>query len=406
MTKDKEQMTSAILLTEVRHPMNIQQLRQSLKQKWLIYYEQNISWLVKMRIWGTYDGLRRPLSGFILATLSVLEPQFDEILSFMLDLNNDPDKIVAALGLNFNPDQELRLIKSEHSIATSQVEIESLDKKLHPLVGEVFGHREWGLGHGEESQCPMPNAQCPMPNAQCPKSAGGYPSPPTREWSFPPTSDEDTSLVVTASKIAPYSLAKTLDSNLPRADQLVPLFIATTEVVRTRKPELVAAFGTKIAPDTPVKTPSFGLLGEYQPLRSGFAASRQASHSGQLPSKALLTVTTEFTSKAKTMPSVALAEVSRNVKTARSGFGFAASPSGRIPVGALLAITTEISSNGKPVRSLAITTEVKSNGKDVNMPPQDFKSKVNLTATNARSLASWVDEFCHGTRNKEEDIFL
>ncbi|WP_230967977.1 DUF5331 domain-containing protein [Nostoc sp. WHI] len=316
-------MTSAILLTEVRHLMNIQQLRQSLKQKWLIYYEQNISWLVKMRIWGTYDGLRRPLSGFILATLSVLEPQFDEILSFMLDLNNDPDKIVAALGLNFNPDQELRLIKSEDSIATSQVEIESPDEK-----------------HFE---------------------------------------DEDTSLVVTASKIAPYSLAKTLDSNLPRADQLVPLFIATTEVVRTRKPELIAAFGTKIAPDTPVKTPSSGLLREYQPVRW---------HSGQLPSRGSATMTSEVNSKAKTMPSVALAtEVKSNA------------PPVRIPVGASLAITTEISSNGKPVRSLAITT------KDVN-PPQDFKSKVNLPATNARSLASWVDEFCHGTRNKDEDIFL
>ncbi|MBG1267170.1 hypothetical protein F8S12_12450 [Nostoc sp. WHI] len=303
--------------------MNIQQLRQSLKQKWLIYYEQNISWLVKMRIWGTYDGLRRPLSGFILATLSVLEPQFDEILSFMLDLNNDPDKIVAALGLNFNPDQELRLIKSEDSIATSQVEIESPDEK-----------------HFE---------------------------------------DEDTSLVVTASKIAPYSLAKTLDSNLPRADQLVPLFIATTEVVRTRKPELIAAFGTKIAPDTPVKTPSSGLLREYQPVRW---------HSGQLPSRGSATMTSEVNSKAKTMPSVALAtEVKSNA------------PPVRIPVGASLAITTEISSNGKPVRSLAITT------KDVN-PPQDFKSKVNLPATNARSLASWVDEFCHGTRNKDEDIFL
>ncbi|MCC5624294.1 hypothetical protein [Nostoc sp. CHAB 5715] len=34
------------------------------------------------------------------------------------------------------------------------------------------------MGHGEE---------LPMPNAQCPKSAGGYPSPPTRGWSFPPT---------------------------------------------------------------------------------------------------------------------------------------------------------------------------------------------------------------------------
>ncbi|MEH2235150.1 DUF5331 domain-containing protein [Nostoc sp.] len=301
--------------------MNIQQLRQSLKQKWLIYYEQNISWLVKMRIWGTYNGLRRPLSGFILATLSVLEPQFDEILSFMLDLNNDPDKIVAALGLNFNPDEELRLIKSEHFMATSQVESESPDEK-----------------HSE---------------------------------------DKHLSSVVTASEIAPYSLANTLDSNLPRADQLVPSFTATTEVVRTSKPELVVAFATKIAPDTPVKTPSSGFLSQYQPI---------GSHSA-------LTMTAEVNSKAKTMPSVALAtEVKSNAL------------SGRIPVGALLAITTEINSNGKPVRSLAITTEVKSNSKHANIQPQNVKSQVNLPTTNARSLTSWVDEFCYGARDKEKDI--
>ncbi|MHC5723063.1 MAG: DUF5331 domain-containing protein [Nostoc sp.] len=310
--------------------MNIQHLRQSLKQNWLIYYQQNIPWLVKMRIWATYDGLRRPLSGFILATLSVLEPQFDEILSFMVDLNNDPDKIVAALGLNFNPDQELGLIKSAHSMPTSHVESESLYQN-----------------HSE---------------------------------------NKDMSSVVTDSKIAPDSPVKTLDSNLPRADELVPSFTATTEIVRTRKPELVVANATKVAPDTPVKTPSSSLLRQYQPVRW---------HSGQLPSGALATITTEVNSKAKTMASVALAtEIKSNA------------PSVRMPVGALVAISTEISSNGKPVRSLAITTEVKSNSKHPNIQPENVKSKVNLPTTNARSLASWVDEFCYGTRDKEENIFL
>jgi hypothetical protein len=303
--------------------MNIQQLRQSLKQNWLIYYKQNITWLVKMRIWGTYDGLRRPLSGFILATLSVLEPQFDEVLAFMLDLNNDPDQIVAALGLNFNPDEELRLIKSEHSMATSQIESESPDEKY--------------------------------------------------------SEDKHLSSAVTASKIALHSLANTLDPNSARADQLVQSFTATTEVVRTQKPELVVANATKIAPDTPVKTPSSGFLSEYQSVGSWFTASRQTSHS-------TLTMTAEVNSKAKTMPSVALATEAKSN-----------APYLRIPVGALLAITTEINSNGKPVRSLAITTDIKSNGKQSNIQPQDAKSKVNLSTTNARSLASWVDEFCYGT---------
>ena len=111
-------------------------------------------------------------------------------------------------------------------------------------------------------------------------------------------------------------------------------------------------------------------------------------------------MTAEVNSKAKTMPSVALAtEVKSNA------------PSSRIPVGASLAITTYISSNGKPVRSpqgllpsgasLAITTEVKSNGKQPNIQPEDI-SKVNLATTNARTIASWVDEFCYGVRNKED----
>lgn len=314
--------------------MNIQLLRQSLKHKWLSYYEQNIPWLVKMRIWGTYDGLRRPLSGFILATLSVLEPQFDEILSFMLDLNNNPDKIVAALGLNFNPDEELRLIKSEHSMAASQVESESPYQK-----------------HCEDIM----------------------------------------SSVVTASKIAPHS-------NLSRADQSVPSLTATTEVAHTQKPKLLVVSGTKIAPDTPVITSHsakipFSFLREHKPVQTPLE---------RLSSGILLTMTTEVNSKAKTktMPSLALAtEVSSNSKPMRS-------PSARLPLGALLAITTEINSNGKPVRSLAITTEVKSNAKHPNIQPQDVKSKVNLPTTNARSIASWIDEFCYGTRDKEEDILI
>ncbi|MFM6727556.1 MAG: DUF5331 domain-containing protein, partial [Dolichospermum sp.] len=83
--------------------MDIEHLCQSLKIKWLSYYEQNRSWLVKMRIWKDYDGIRRPSSGYIIATLSILESELKKILPFILDLNNNPDQIIAALGLHFNP---------------------------------------------------------------------------------------------------------------------------------------------------------------------------------------------------------------------------------------------------------------------------------------------------------------
>jgi hypothetical protein len=101
--------------------MDIQHLRQSLKIKWLSYYEQNRSWLVKMRIWKDYDGIRRPSSGYILATLSTLEPGLKKILPFILDLNNDPDQIIVALCLHFNPERELNLCKSQHPTERNEI---------------------------------------------------------------------------------------------------------------------------------------------------------------------------------------------------------------------------------------------------------------------------------------------
>lgn len=112
---------NSTLFTEARKLMDIKQLRQALKLKWLNYYQENISWLVTMQIWRTYDGVRRPSSGYILATLSVLEPGLQQILPFILELNNNPDHIVAALGLHFNPDEELGLLESEKSLAQNQI---------------------------------------------------------------------------------------------------------------------------------------------------------------------------------------------------------------------------------------------------------------------------------------------
>lgn len=111
--------------------MNIQQLRESLKIKWVRYYHQNRPWLAKMRIWGTYDSYRRPSSGFILATLSVLEPKLDEIFPFILELNNNPDEIIAALGLNFNPDEQLHLIKDlDEPVSNHKVNHNTVQEKV------------------------------------------------------------------------------------------------------------------------------------------------------------------------------------------------------------------------------------------------------------------------------------
>jgi hypothetical protein len=74
-----------------------------------------------MRIWKDYDGIRRPSSGYIIATLSILESELKKILPFILDLNNNPDQIIAALGLHFNPEQELNSLRSQHSTAKNEI---------------------------------------------------------------------------------------------------------------------------------------------------------------------------------------------------------------------------------------------------------------------------------------------
>lgn len=92
--------------------MNIQQLRHALKVKWLMYYQQNRPWLTKIQIWGTFDGKRRPCSSFILAAVTNLEPKLIEVIPLIAQLNSDPDRIIVALGLNFNPDEELKALKA------------------------------------------------------------------------------------------------------------------------------------------------------------------------------------------------------------------------------------------------------------------------------------------------------
>ncbi|MBD2383976.1 DUF5331 domain-containing protein [Cylindrospermum sp. FACHB-282] len=292
--------------------MDIQQLRQSLKMKWLIYYEQNRSWLVKMQVWGTYDGLRRPLSGYILATLSVLEPQFEQILSFILDLNNNPDQIVAALGLNFNPDEELHLLTSEPSVATNQIESESPAKVLL-----------------EDQAVSQVNLQSPVKKPLTGLSRG------QKSFSF---------------KI-------------------------TTGVEHQRQPGSSVAVATLVNRESPAKT----LVSQKLPSRS----------LREPPPVRSLIIATEFPSKTKTLPSLAIStDTPRKSKT--------------LPT---LAMVTEVPSKTKTLPTL-VFTEFTSNEKFVKMPVKDILSKEYISvSTNARSLASWVDECCQG-RGWDRELVL
>lgn len=123
-------LRSRLLLPASSRSVNTEKLRQSLKAKWLAYYRENRHWLNRLQIWVTSKGQRRPNSSFILATLSTLEPQFNHLLPLIVDLNKDPDEIVASLGLNFDPDKEINALPEAKKDA-SQV------KMLPPGVANI-----------------------------------------------------------------------------------------------------------------------------------------------------------------------------------------------------------------------------------------------------------------------------
>jgi hypothetical protein len=104
--------------------VNSKQLRRSLKLKWLTYYQENREWIDKLGIWINTDGQRRPSSGFILAALSALEPNLNNLLPLVVDLSSNPDRIVSALGLNFSPDKELKALAEAQKMLPSSTQAE------------------------------------------------------------------------------------------------------------------------------------------------------------------------------------------------------------------------------------------------------------------------------------------
>lgn len=132
--------------------MNIQKLRHGLKVKWLLYYRQNRPWITKLRVWGTYDGKRRPASSFILAALTNTEPELVEMLPFIVNLSNNPDQIVAALGLNFNPEEELKLLTE----ATAAIATNTNGNGMLPEMLVETNHTN-GNGNGVTSLSPKTN---------------------------------------------------------------------------------------------------------------------------------------------------------------------------------------------------------------------------------------------------------
>jgi hypothetical protein len=118
--------------------VNSKQLRRSLKVKWLTYYRDNREWIDNLGIWVTSDGQRRPSSGFILGALSTLEPDLNSLLPLVVELSSNPDRIIAALGLNISPAQELKALeKAQRMLPSSEQPKATLASVQHPVLEQV-----------------------------------------------------------------------------------------------------------------------------------------------------------------------------------------------------------------------------------------------------------------------------
>ena len=105
-----------------------EQFKAELKEKWLSYYQENRTWLKhnmdedggwsdavdyepkelkNFELDRNYEP-RRPECYFILGVVSVLEPSVRSLLAFMGSLTTDSEELVKALGLDFDPEIELK----------------------------------------------------------------------------------------------------------------------------------------------------------------------------------------------------------------------------------------------------------------------------------------------------------
>jgi hypothetical protein len=79
----------------------------SLKQKWLQFFQANREWItLQMTIESVYtpDGGKRPSSYLILGVINALEPKLAQLMFPFAKLNPDADALIEVLDLHFDPD--------------------------------------------------------------------------------------------------------------------------------------------------------------------------------------------------------------------------------------------------------------------------------------------------------------
>lgn len=82
----------------------------SLRQKWLNFYQANRDWItLHMQVESVYtpDGGKRPPSYLILGVANALEPKLAQLMLPFSKLNADADTLIEVLDLHFDPEMAL-----------------------------------------------------------------------------------------------------------------------------------------------------------------------------------------------------------------------------------------------------------------------------------------------------------
>ncbi len=101
-------------------------LKNSLKQKWLQYFQSNRSWISLHSSVATPDGGKRPPSYLILGVINALEPQLQELMLPFSKLNLNVDTLIDVLELNFDPDLMLGNSTQATIEEKRQIEVDDL----------------------------------------------------------------------------------------------------------------------------------------------------------------------------------------------------------------------------------------------------------------------------------------
>ncbi|MBP5972615.1 hypothetical protein HW132_07700 [Brasilonema sp. CT11] len=402
--------------------MNIQQLRQSLKLKWVSYYYNNCSWLGKMRVWGTYDGQRRPSSGFILAALSALEPQLEEVLPLICELNNDPDQIVVALGLNFNPEEELHLIESANSVGESEVNCESVLQKLPEY--ELVSPSVVTTAKQDNSKFVPSESE-----VNCESVLQTLPEYELVSPSVVATAKEDNSKFVLSVAVSTAVPFQTLNeckyltfagiANDEKSHSYTNLQSKVTPVIASKTKSREAIFLDEVLQQSATW---------HQPIQSVEVASTQkesnsvalmtvASTQKESNSTALMTVAStavetksqfiplvafaenEIESKSQPVPDVSLTTREKSKSKPRSSLAVASdgeSKSRLVSSAAVIPREMENKAVSSAVSSIALATKVESKSRLVTTPHKNPGHQVNPPPAKITRLANWIDDSCQG----------